>query len=139
MPTRKRCLVVAEELFANDLDVPANCEDMSEEEVHAYYESGGQCNAAPSGGPLITLNDGRKMPQLGLGTWKSKPGEVKAAVIAAVKSGYRHIDCAAIYKNEEEVGAALTELFADGVVRRDELWITSKHVKAIERHACVVV
>ena len=52
--------------------------------------------------------------------------EVKAAVKAAVKSGYRHIDCAAIYRNEHEVGAALSELFAEGVVRREDLWITSK-------------
>lgn len=74
----------------------------------------------------MTLNDGRKMPQVGLGTWKSKPGEVKAAVKAAVKCGYRHIDCAAIYKNEAEVGEALAELFAEGIVTREELWITSK-------------
>eukprot|EP00310_Coccolithus_braarudii_P021118 CAMPEP_0183350268 /NCGR_PEP_ID=MMETSP0164_2-20130417/18397_1 /TAXON_ID=221442 /ORGANISM="Coccolithus pelagicus ssp braarudi, Strain PLY182g" /LENGTH=313 /DNA_ID=CAMNT_0025522165 /DNA_START=105 /DNA_END=1046 /DNA_ORIENTATION=- len=79
-----------------------------------------------SGGPVVTLNDGRKMPLVGLGTWKSEPGQVKAAVIAAVKAGYRHIDCAAIYKNEGEVGEALEALFAEGVVTREQLWITSK-------------
>jgi len=78
------------------------------------------------GGATVTLNDGRVMPLVGLGTWKSKPGEVKSAVKAAVTCGYRHIDCAAIYKNEHEVGAALSELFAEGVVTREELWITSK-------------
>ena len=78
------------------------------------------------GGPRITLNDGRTMPQVGLGTWKSEPGAVKAAVKAAVKCGYRHIDCAAIYKNEHEVGEALAELFSEGIVRREDLWITSK-------------
>ena len=74
----------------------------------------------------ITLNDGNALPAFGLGTWKSKPGEVKAAVIEAVKAGYRHVDCAWIYGNESEVGDALSELFEGGVVTRDELWITSK-------------
>jgi len=51
---------------------------------------------------------------------------VKAAVRTAVKCGYRHIDCAAIYGNEAEVGEALSELFAEGVVTRDDVWVTSK-------------
>ena len=92
-------------------------------------------------GPRVVLNDGRLMPLLGLGTWKSNPGEVKAAVKAAVQCGYRHIDCAAIYKNEHEVGEALAELFAEGVVTREELWITSKlwndfHESAKVESAC---
>eukprot|EP00308_Calcidiscus_leptoporus_P001388 CAMPEP_0119353614 /NCGR_PEP_ID=MMETSP1334-20130426/2726_1 /TAXON_ID=127549 /ORGANISM="Calcidiscus leptoporus, Strain RCC1130" /LENGTH=312 /DNA_ID=CAMNT_0007366931 /DNA_START=88 /DNA_END=1026 /DNA_ORIENTATION=- len=81
---------------------------------------------AGAGGPVVRLNDGREMPLVGLGTWKSKEGEVKAAVKAAVVGGYRHIDCAAIYKNEHEVGEALAELFAEGSVTREELWVTSK-------------
>ena len=45
----------------------------------------------------ITFNDGNKMPAIGLGTWLSKPGEVKNAVEVAMKVGYRHFDLAKIY------------------------------------------
>ncbi len=72
------------------------------------------------------LRDGAEMPALGLGTWKSEPEEVYHAVRAALEVGYRHIDCAAIYQNEEEVGRALGDALAAGDATREELWITSK-------------
>lgn len=65
-------------------------------------------------------------PPIGLGTWKSAPGDVYRAVKAAIAVGYRHFDCAAIYGNEAEVGQALAEAFTAGDVRRGDLWITSK-------------
>lgn len=74
----------------------------------------------------LRFSNGDQMPALGLGTWKSAPDTVGAAVQAAVRMGYRHIDCAFIYKNEAEIGDALAALFEEGVVRREELWITSK-------------
>ncbi|HJL43196.1 MAG TPA: aldo/keto reductase [Myxococcales bacterium LLY-WYZ-16_1] len=72
----------------------------------------------------IELFDGTPVPALGLGTWKSKKGEVADAVRAALDMGYRHLDCAAIYGNEAEVGEALSGRL-DGI-RREDLWVTSK-------------
>lgn len=72
------------------------------------------------------LNTGAKVPSVGLGTFQAGPGQVADAVTAAIKAGYRHIDCAAAYRNEKEIGDALKKLFEDGVVKREDLWITSK-------------
>ncbi|EYU41764.1 hypothetical protein MIMGU_mgv1a010256mg [Erythranthe guttata] len=72
------------------------------------------------------LNTGAKIPSVGLGTWQSEPGLVGQAVEAAIKNGYRHIDCARAYVNEKEIGSVLKKLFDDGVVKRDDLFITSK-------------
>ena len=74
----------------------------------------------------LELGSGTRMPALGLGTWKSEPDEVYSAVRAVIEIGYRHIDCAAIYQNEEEVGRALTDAFQAGDATREEMWITSK-------------
>lgn len=52
----------------------------------------------------LIFRDGDEMPVLGLGTWKSAPGEVYDAVQRALKIGYRHIDCAVFYGNESEIG-----------------------------------
>ncbi|MGB5811908.1 MAG: aldo/keto reductase [Polyangiales bacterium] len=72
------------------------------------------------------LTGGTEMPALGLGTWKSEPDAVYGAVRAAIEAGYRHIDCAAVYQNEEDVGRALADAFRAGDVTREEIWITSK-------------
>lgn len=72
--------------------------------------------------PQIKLNTGASIPAVGLGTWKSAPGEVAAAVKHALKSGYRHLDCAWIYGNEPEVGQGIKE----SGVPRSEIFITSK-------------
>ncbi|PWN47705.1 putative GCY1-galactose-induced protein of aldo/keto reductase family [Violaceomyces palustris] len=70
----------------------------------------------------FTLNNGKKIPSVGLGTWQSPKGQVRDAVCHALKAGYRHIDCAWGYQNEEEVGEGIK---LSGVPR-EEIFITSK-------------
>ncbi|KAJ0027904.1 hypothetical protein Pint_35341 [Pistacia integerrima] len=72
------------------------------------------------------LNTGAKIPSVGLGTWQADPGVVGDAVAVAIKAGYRHIDGARIYGNEKEIGSVLKKLFQDGVVKREDLFVTSK-------------
>ncbi|RLN30302.1 aldo-keto reductase family 4 member C10-like [Panicum miliaceum] len=74
----------------------------------------------------FVLNTGARIPSVGLGVWQIQPDAVGNAIYAAVKAGYRHIDCAAVYSNEKEVGLALKKLFEDGVVKREDMFITSK-------------
>lgn len=73
----------------------------------------------------FTLNSGSRIPALGLGTWQSDPGQVKDAVAHALKSGYKHVDCAFVYGNENEVGQGLKEAF-DAGVKREDIFVTSK-------------
>jgi diketogulonate reductase-like aldo/keto reductase len=75
----------------------------------------------------FALNNGSgAIPALGFGTSLSDRTKTRDAVKAAVKVGFRHLDAAERYRNEAEVGAALKELFDDGTVRRDELFVTTK-------------
>jgi diketogulonate reductase-like aldo/keto reductase len=82
----------------------------------------------PTAIPQRILYTGAAMPAIGLGTFGSDqvtPAQVATAVKGAAAAGYRHFDCASVYSNEAEVGAAL-EGIQQGGVKREELWITSK-------------
>jgi len=74
----------------------------------------------------LSFDNGDELPMIGLGTWKSAPGDVYDAVKYALNTGYRHLDCAAIYGNEAEVGNALADAVDAGTVDRDDVWVTSK-------------
>ncbi|MBT9310884.1 aldo/keto reductase [Leptothoe kymatousa] len=101
----------------------------------------------------VEFSNGDRMPILGLGTWKSAPrtiqGTVRRAIASgyrrlglglwayapedvyyavrhAIAAGYRHIDCAHVYGNEAKIGRALADCFKEGIVTREQMWITSK-------------
>jgi len=83
----------------------------------------------PGSVPLKTLFNGAKIPVIGLGTFGSdnySNDQIAEAVKFAIELGYRHIDCASVYGNEKEIGEILSKLISSGVVKREELWITSK-------------
>lgn len=72
--------------------------------------------------PSFKLNTGALLPAIGLGTWKSSEEDAYTAVLSALNAGYKHIDTAAIYRNERAVGKAIR----DSGIPRDELFITTK-------------
>lgn len=76
---------------------------------------------------FVTLNNGVKMPLEGFGVFQvPDPKVCTQAVLDAIKTGYRLIDTAALYMNEETVGAAIKEAIDTGLVTREELFITTK-------------
>ncbi len=72
--------------------------------------------------PVIKLHDGNMMPQIGLGVWQASIDDARKAAVKALEVGYRSIDTAAIYKNEEGIGQALKETD----VARDRIFVTTK-------------
>ena len=76
--------------------------------------------------PFAPLRSGINMPLLGLGTWQLDGGSAEDIVYNAIKLGYRHIDCAEAYGNEASVGKGIRRALADGLVKREELFIASK-------------
>ena len=76
--------------------------------------------------PHLLLRSGAKMPAVGLGLWKVPKQVCAETVLTAIRMGYRHLDCACDYGNEAEVGEGIRMAIAEGLVTRDDLWITSK-------------
>ncbi|XP_017775979.1 PREDICTED: aldose reductase-like [Nicrophorus vespilloides] len=74
----------------------------------------------------LVLNNGNEMPAIGLGTYKSSAEQLEKAIEDAIDCGYRHFDCAWFYGNEAVIGKAIKSKINEGVVKREELFITSK-------------
>lgn len=74
----------------------------------------------------IELASGDQLPAVGLGVWKIDPSEVGAVVSTAIEFGYRHLDCACDYGNEEGVGDGIRDALESNYCSREDLWVTSK-------------
>ncbi|MEN9554586.1 MAG: 2,5-diketo-D-gluconic acid reductase [Planctomycetota bacterium] len=91
--------------------------------------------------PGLTLNTGAKLPAAGFGFWKVEKSQAAAVCQTAIRTGYRHLDCACDYGNEQEVGQGIARAIQDGICRREDLWVTSKlwntyHAPEHVRPAC---
>jgi len=75
--------------------------------------------------PTVTV-DGHDIPLLGFGTWQLEPADARRMVAEALRIGYRHIDTAWIYENEKAVGDGIRDAIAEGVVAREDIWLTTK-------------
>ena len=90
----------------------------------------------------LLLNSGDPMPSIGLGCWKIPKNQCSDVVYQAIKTGYRCIDEASDYGNEVECGAGIKQALSEGLVKREDLWITSKlwntyHRKEHVKAACL--
>uniref|UniRef100_A0A0A9Y8X7 1,5-anhydro-D-fructose reductase n=2 Tax=Lygus hesperus TaxID=30085 RepID=A0A0A9Y8X7_LYGHE len=74
----------------------------------------------------VKFNNGCECPIIGLGTYRSQDEDGYRAVKHAIDVGYRHIDTALYYQNEKEIGRAVSEKIADGIIRREDIFLTSK-------------
>ncbi|XP_050409761.1 1,5-anhydro-D-fructose reductase-like [Patella vulgata] len=88
----------------------------------------------------LQLPSGDRIPTVGFGTWtmwRGDKGEMCKAVKEAIKVGYRHIDCAWVYKNQEEVGQAIKESIEEGTIKREDLFVTTKLWNTAHRREAV--
>ncbi|KAI5642655.1 aldo/keto reductase family domain-containing protein [Phthorimaea operculella] len=78
--------------------------------------------------PTTTLNDGNQIPALALGTYGSAEdiAKMRQTINSAVEAGYRHIDTASLYGNEDQIGLGIKDVISRGLVKREDLFVTTK-------------
>lgn len=94
-------------------------------------------NAEPSSkklAPTLRLNNGYEMPAIGLGTFQATSDEAERAIKDAIDAGYRHIDTAFLYGNEVDVGNAVRAKINEGIIKREDMFITTKVSKVPGYH-----
>lgn len=130
---RKRCRHVFIPLLSSFLTVSslngcaqkeaatASAETQTPEAAVSVYDPGFDFDTR-----TVTLNSGSKMPILGIGTFHLSDSEAENSVYWALQDGYRLIDTAKIYGNEEGVGRGIRRAINDGIVSREEIFVTAK-------------
>uniref|UniRef100_A0A1B0BE41 NADP-dependent oxidoreductase domain-containing protein n=1 Tax=Glossina palpalis gambiensis TaxID=67801 RepID=A0A1B0BE41_9MUSC len=91
--------------------------------------------------PSVQLNNGQRMPTVGLGTWQALKDQAERAVTDAIDIGYRLIDTAFVYGNEREIGRAINRKIAAGIIKREDIFVTTKldsrhHTPKLVERAC---
>uniref|UniRef100_A0A1A9VI11 NADP-dependent oxidoreductase domain-containing protein n=1 Tax=Glossina austeni TaxID=7395 RepID=A0A1A9VI11_GLOAU len=91
--------------------------------------------------PSVDLSNGQKMPVVGLGTWQLQRNEARQAVEKAIDVGYRLIDTAYVYETEKEIGRAINEKIATGIIKREDIFVITKldsrhHKPILVERAC---
>lgn len=122
---RKALLIILMSLVACASEAASQASSKNAGKENSMDKTGIAVKAAA---PTVKLNSGYEMPVLGLGTWTLRGQVAEDAVYVAIKNGYRLIDTARYYDNEESVGKGVKRAIADGLVKREELFITSKLV-----------
>jgi 2,5-diketo-D-gluconate reductase A len=119
---RARVIVPVAAITETGNAMPAVCKSPIRGQTARTNPTAGE-RIMPSRQTLLTLNDGRQIPRLGLGTWQTTPDSAAAAsVAAALKTGYRLIDTAAVYENETGVGQGLK----DSGLAREQYFLATK-------------
>ena len=101
--------------------------------LYAGCSSGGTSSSKLPQVPSITLNSGYNMPVFGLGTWTQNDAAARKSVYTAIREGYRLIDTARYYGNERGVGEGVRQAISEGIITREEIFITSKIVPGGKR------